>query len=712
MRHVSFFGHFGSLNTGNESTLLAILSRLREASPECEFRCICTDPEAATARYGIDAVAISDRGPSGFRAGDLSLAQRIRLGLRAAGAELGQYARALRTLEGTDMLVVPGTGLINDAFGLGGWGPYSLFKWVLAAKLRRVPVRFVSVGAGPVTSTAGRLLVRAALAMADYRSYRDEASRDHLRSIGCRVSGDPVYPDLVFGLPEPLLPGDAARAHGTRRVVGLGLMLYEGRYSATGPRPQTYSAYLESLATFAGWLLAHGYDIRLLVGDGEGDPIVVEDFTAVLREQTAGFDERRVVARPIAGFEDVLAELAATDVVVATRFHNVLLALLMRRPVIAISFHHKCSSLMRRMGLSDYCHEIHDMAVDRLIAQFEDLECNRAAVTRAIGDGVEAARAAVDEQYGRILAAGGGAPTRVASSLRARRRRAQTALLGSAERAWHLLPTRVRDRGPVRACGASLHTQVCRHADREMYVGTSFLRNRPALELMGRLVEETEPGSRVRIAVLGCSIGVEVYSILWTLRSRRPDLELVVSAVDISPGVLRVAERGVYDAHASEFVNWPIFEGLSDAERERMFDWDGDAGRVKPWLQAGVTWQLGDASDPELVARLGTQDLVVANNFLCHMEPRSAQRCLRNLARLVSPGGHLFVSGVDLDLRTQVALELGWEPIAELRAEIHDGDAAVRYDWPWRWWGLEPLDPRRPDWETRYTAFFQVPAAA
>ena len=58
----------------------------------------------------------------------------------------------------------------------------------------------------------------------------------------------------------------------------------------------------------------------------------------------------------------------------------------------------------------------------------------------------------------------------------------------------------------------------------------------------------------------------------------------------------------------------------------------------------------------------------------------------------MSPGGYLFVTGVDLDVRTKVALELGWEPIPELRAEIHDGDPLVRSDWPWQWWGLEPLD--------------------
>jgi polysaccharide pyruvyl transferase WcaK-like protein len=390
---ISFFGHFGSLNSGNEATLTAVLARLRLLYPEAEFQCICTNPAAVIAREGIQATTITT-GASRNRNTHPRWLRRLRYGL----TELGQCARAFKKLRGTDVFVVPGTGLLTDAFGLDAWGPFSLFKWVLAAKLRRARIMFVSMGAGPFYSSLGQTFAKASLSLADYRSYRDQASRDTLCEIGFAAHRDPIYPDLVFGLPEALLPASTPDAASGRRVVGLGLMAYPGRYSAAEPRPETYTAYLESLAVFVAWLLDRGYDIRLLFGDGDGDLEVVDELKALVRARLGSLDESRIVAQAPYS-QDVLDELAQTDVVVATRFHNVLLSLLLNKPVIAISFHHKCSSLMQQMHLADYCHDIHEIDAGKLIELFEKLEQNTEEVQQTILEGVRDARAALDDQF-------------------------------------------------------------------------------------------------------------------------------------------------------------------------------------------------------------------------------------------------------------------------------------------------------------------------
>ena len=109
------------------------------------------------AAHGIEAVPHTVRS---VRIWDrqVPLGRRLRMAFLGLSEEVREYIRAWRTLEGTDMFVIPGTGLLTDAFGLSGWGPYGVLKWSLVARLRGCRVMFVSVGAGPVRSAPGRFL--------------------------------------------------------------------------------------------------------------------------------------------------------------------------------------------------------------------------------------------------------------------------------------------------------------------------------------------------------------------------------------------------------------------------------------------------------------------------------------------------------------------------------------------------------------------------
>jgi chemotaxis methyl-accepting protein methylase len=254
------------------------------------------------------------------------------------------------------------------------------------------------------------------------------------------------------------------------------------------------------------------------------------------------------------------------------------------------------------------------------------------------------------------------------------------------------------------------------------------------MELMCRLLGQKAHGAKVAISVLACSKGAEVYSILWSIRRARPDLKVTLQAVDISRDIIDFAKEGAYSIKGrarlkaleqlgmteEEKLIWltyrdqgldesiSIFERMDKSEMDGMFDREGDKAKVKPWLKEGITWRVGDASSPELVDELGLQDVVVANRFLCHMEPAAAEECLRNIAGLVKPGGYIFVSGVDLSVRTRVAKEFDWKPVPDLLREVHEGDLSVTKGWPLYWWGLEPFSEDRPDWRTRYASVFRV----
>jgi chemotaxis methyl-accepting protein methylase len=279
------------------------------------------------------------------------------------------------------------------------------------------------------------------------------------------------------------------------------------------------------------------------------------------------------------------------------------------------------------------------------------------------------------------------------------------------EWAWNHLPDSVRNLRVVNSYGNFLHALVRERMERTQFHGTFFLRNRPELELMRSLADRKTEGATLKIAVLACSNGAEVYSIVWTIRSARPDLKLDVHAMDISEEIVEIAKKGVYSLEENPLIHSSMMERLTESEIAELFNRERGRVRIKPWIAEGIDWRVGDAGDTALARRWGHQDIVVANKFLCHMSPPEAENCLRALAGLVKPGGYLFVSGVDLDVRSKVAVDLRWTPVPDLVEAIHNGDPSVRRDWPWRYWGLEPFDPKKRDWRTRYAAVFQLGSA-
>ena len=306
--------------------------------------------------------------------------------------------------------------------------------------------------------------------------------------------------------------------------------------------------------------------------------------------------------------------------------------------------------------------------------------------------------------------------------------------LWQAGRVWKHLPHAVRGSRLGYAWGRHLDRLVRIHAERKQYFATFFLRNRAELELLRRLASQKPQGARFDMTILACSKGAEVYSMAWAVRSVRPDLQLNVHAVDISQEIVDFAARGAYslcgsDALASADeesakqkgdVSWntsrdqnaSMFERVSREEIDAMFESSGNQAVVRPWLREGISWMCGDAGDLALQEAIGPQDVVVANRFLCHMEPPEAEGCLRTVGRLVKPGGYLFVTGIDLDVRAKVARDSEWIPVTDLAREIHEGDTSILAGWPLEYWGLEPFDERRPDWQIRYASVFQVGQAS
>ena len=247
--------------------------------------------------------------------------------------------------------------------------PYELYKWCKTAKMGGAQVVFLSVGVGPIMNRISRFLMLKALKMADYRSYREKAAFDYLTIIGYDTAGDLLYPDLVFSLPKELLP-IPEKSPNKAKVVGLGLINYYGWRHDPSIGKSVHREYFSKIERFASWLFKRGYIVRVISGDSTDLRPIQEIVEFVKQKGDPGLEEKLIVEQ-INNVNELFDQIAQTDIVVSSRFHNVLCSLMLERPVISLGYHEKNINLMTEMGLEDYCQNIEQFTFEKLVEQFE-----------------------------------------------------------------------------------------------------------------------------------------------------------------------------------------------------------------------------------------------------------------------------------------------------------------------------------------------------
>jgi polysaccharide pyruvyl transferase WcaK-like protein len=371
---VAFFGLLGSGNLGNHGSLDAMLAFVRTRHPEAEISCVCAGPEVLERQYGIPSVAITwyqEHGPGRSRLDSVA---------RKAFGKVADLVRMPRLLREYDVVIVPGMGVFETTLELRPWGwPYALFLMSLSARLAGAKTAFVNVGANVARERSLRWLFTGAARLASYRSYRDEYSRDAMRQMGLDTSRDEVYPDLAFALPEPApqVPAPQVPAEQARRTVGLGVMAYHGTNADRAEADQNYSSYVGKIVEFARWLVDEGYRIRLFTGD-PSDEAVVEAVYDDLRQTRPDLVEARLIFEPAESLGELMQQLADVDLVVASRYHNVVSAVKLSKPTISISYGAKSDILLEGMRLAEFRQPIKTLDVPRLIEQFRALEARAA----------------------------------------------------------------------------------------------------------------------------------------------------------------------------------------------------------------------------------------------------------------------------------------------------------------------------------------------
>lgn len=442
---IGLLEHCGTGNLGDEATVAAVLQNIRVRLPHAAVIGLSLDPSDSKTRHGIPAFAIRQsvfhceqewstgsqkpRG-AGFKSklSEMLSEHRFILGLMRAVYQYGvvkpgKFFReilflitSLFVVADLDCLIICGGGQLLDRGGPWAF-PYTLFKWVLLAKISGAKCLFLNLGAGPLAHPLSRWLVKRSLLLADYVSFRDSKSRALIREIGYGGKAM-VAADCVYALELPRLAVKASRLGARNELtIGVAPTAYRDPSRYWERNRSDYEVFIRKLAEFCARLVSKGHRLRLFSSDIWFDSQAIADLRAAINKQCGLDNTDLVTTEPVNGVDEFLMQLSQVDYFVTCKYHGVIFAHRLNVPVLAVAHHMKVSTLMEECGLAQYSLDIADFDADNLAAAFDLLTANADEVRERMQRKVVLYQAELNDQFDCLfsqhkLLAGEGAPAR------------------------------------------------------------------------------------------------------------------------------------------------------------------------------------------------------------------------------------------------------------------------------------------------------------
>lgn len=434
-KRIGLLHHAGGGNLGDDATLYAVMNNIKKRWPDAVISGFTMNPSDTQTRHGIPCYPLRRQTWNfghAYLKTRLTFKDRVRTAAsksrllfrvlkaiyiaaiklpRAFYHEARFLAESFRVIRLFDVLIICGGGQLIESSGsawafLGGpWNfPYTIFKWIVLARLARVKPIILNVGAGPLIRSLSKGFVRSALSLADYASFRDEHSRALARRIGFSGTAH-VFPDTAYS--HTIAALDAARIAGAGgSIVGFAPMAYgDPRLSPEHDR-DSYNCFIRTLGLFGSWLIENHYSLTLFCSDIGIDPPSIEDMEAVVRSHNdvarinTNGSVRRVHQWSVG---ELLENMASMDYVVACRYHAIIFAHLLNIPVLAISPHPKVRTLMQELGLAKYCVDISSCNVNVLADTFRSVVSDRAEIKSRMAEKLACYKEQLARQFNELF---------------------------------------------------------------------------------------------------------------------------------------------------------------------------------------------------------------------------------------------------------------------------------------------------------------------
>jgi polysaccharide pyruvyl transferase WcaK-like protein len=186
-------------------------------------------------------------------------------------------------------------------------------------------------------------------------------------------------------------------------LVGLSPMAYCDPRIYWQKDQAVYERFIDNVASFGRWLSQNDYRLTLFSTDIWFDLQTTKEVGALLQNGNGNMQSHRIKVEQIAGIDQLLSTMRAMDYIVTCRFHGVVFAHLLNKPVIALSHHPKVSTLMKDLGLARYCLDIRKCDVNTLQETFMSLVANRDEIRNRMADKAACYKRTLLTQFDRLF---------------------------------------------------------------------------------------------------------------------------------------------------------------------------------------------------------------------------------------------------------------------------------------------------------------------
>ncbi len=277
------------------------------------------------------------------------------------------------------------------------------------------PVIFFPQSFGPFANPPASRMCRSILRAPNVLKVfvRENISRTLLLDLLGADGGEKIAicPDLVFLLE----PGEGRPPPGfisALRHPVLALTLRDWHFPRAASGPGTHTArekYLSSMLEIASSFLRRFGGTVVVVPQVRG-PDLLEDDTIISREfvrrsgEMGGRDKVLLAPPSILGSpSDLIDLISRADLVLATRFHSSVFALLAKIPVVTVGYHHKASGILEELGLERFLVDISEITPASVLPLLEQLMEDRAGWREKTAASLRAARELIHTRLGDTL---------------------------------------------------------------------------------------------------------------------------------------------------------------------------------------------------------------------------------------------------------------------------------------------------------------------